>query len=304
MQVLPCLADAQQMSRGRDEKTPDPESPAAAPAVPLSDGRRPPTRSNGDATSLVVGATGATGRLLVAELLARGGTVRALVRRAEGLPEALRQDSRLERVEGSILDLGEADLLRLVDGCGAVASCLGHTLSVKGVFGPPRRLVTESVRRLCAAIRAGRPPTPVRFVLMNTAGNGNPDLPEPRTTGEKVLLALVRRLVPPHADNEEASEVLRTGVGRDDPAVEWAVVRPDTLVDAPESAGYVTHPSPTRSPLFDAGRTSRLHVARFMADLMTDDAAWSRWKGRMPVVYDEGQDGRATSGDGETLHGA
>lgn len=251
------------------------------------------------ATVLVVGATGATGRLLVSELLATGATVRTLVRRAEGLPEALRRSSRVEMTEGSILDLGEADLERLVHGCGAAASCLGHTLSLRGVFGSPRRLVTESVRRICGAIRASRPPAPVRFVLMNTAGNANRDLLEPRTRAEELVLALIRRLVPPHADNEEASEVLRTGVGQGDTAIEWAVVRPDTLVDAPGGARWVTHASPTRSPLFDAGRTSRANVARFMAALMTDDATWRLWKGRMPVVYDEGWDARSAPGSAE-----
>lgn len=250
-------------------------------------------------TFLVVGATGATGRLLVAELLATGATVRALVRRAEGLPAALRGDARLDLAEGSILELGDAEVARLVHGCRAVASCLGHTLSVRGVFGPPRRLVTESVRRLCGAIRASQPSSPVRFVLMNTAGNANRDLLEPRTPGERLALALIRRLVPPHADNEEASEVLRTGVGPGDPAIEWAVVRPDTLVDTPRTARWSAHASPTRSPLFDAGRTSRLNVARFMAGLMAGEESWSRWKGRMPVVYDEGWDARSEPGSGE-----
>lgn len=248
---------------------------------------------------LVVGATGATGRLLVAELVARGERVRALVRRAEGLPEALRSDPRVEVIEGSILDLGDAELGPLVDGCGSVASCLGHTLSARGIFGPPRRLVTDSVRRLCAAIRAVRPASPVRFVLMNTAGNANRGLTEPRTPGERLALALIRRLVPPHADNEEASEVLRTGIGPDDPAVEWAVVRPDTLVDEAGSPRFVAHASPTRSPVFDAGRTSRRNVARFMAGLMTEEPTWRLWKGQMPVVYDEGWGARGASGDVE-----
>lgn len=33
--------------------------------------------------------------------------------------------------------------------------------------------------------------------------------------------------------------------------------------------------------------TSRINVAHFMADLITDDDTWRRWKGRMPVIYDE-----------------
>jgi len=246
-------------------------------------------------TALVVGATGATGRLLPEELLARGADVRVLARSASRLPEALRRDPRVEVVEGSILDLDEAGLARLVSGCGAVASCLGHTLSLRGVFGPPHRLVTDSVRRLCAAIRASRPPAPVRFVLMNTAGNANRDLQEPRSRTEKAVIALIRALVPPHADNEEASDVLRTEIGPDDPTLTWAVVRPDSLVDTAAAPRWVAHPSPTRSALLDPGRTSRRNVARFMADLMTDDATWQRWKGRMPVVYDEGWDAPPSS---------
>jgi NAD(P)-dependent dehydrogenase (short-subunit alcohol dehydrogenase family) len=252
-------------------------------------------------TSLVVGATGATGRLLVAELVARRGLVRALVRRADRLPEALRRDPRVTVVEASLLDLGEGELARLADGCTAVASCLGHTLTLRGIFGPPHRLVTESVRRLCAAIRANGPSSPVRFVLMNTAGNANRDLHELRTRAEKLALALIRRLVPAHADNEEASDVLRTGVGIGDPAIEWAVVRPDTLVDAAEASRFVAHPSPTRSAIFDAGRTTRVNVARFMAELMTDAETWHRWEGQMPVVYDEGWDARGRRGPSHQL---
>jgi hypothetical protein len=46
--------------------------------------------------------------------------------------------------------------------------------------------------------------------------------------------------------------------------------------------------------LFARGKTSRLHVAHFVADLMTGDTAWNRWKGQMPVIYDEGWSGTET----------
>lgn len=36
-----------------------------------------------------------------------------------------------------------------------------------------------------------------------------------------------------------------------------------------------------------AGETSRINVAHFMADLITDDGLWSRWKGQMPVIYNQ-----------------
>lgn len=62
-----------------------------------------------------------------------------------------------------------------------MASCLGHTMSLKGIFGQPRRLVTDGVRRLCSAIKMSQPPAPIKFVLMNTVGNQNRDLAEPIT---------------------------------------------------------------------------------------------------------------------------
>lgn len=76
-------------------------------------------------TTLVLGASGATGRLLVGQLLARGEPVRALLRSPDALL-ALRGDSRLSLIRASVLDLDEAAMARHVAGCSAVASCLGH----------------------------------------------------------------------------------------------------------------------------------------------------------------------------------
>ena len=236
--------------------------------------------------TLVVGGTGATGRQLVEQLLERGHGVRAIVRTPEGLPASVREHPRLAVTRAPVLDLDRAQLASLVEGCGAVASCLGHRMTLRGVFGPPRRLVRDATRRLCEAIRASHPDHPVKVVLMNAAGNRNRDVDEPISVGQRVVLGLLRLLVPPHADNEAAAEVLRTEIGQDDPAIEWVAVRPDGLVDEGEVTAYDAHPSPTRSAIFDAGRTSRINVAHFMATLIDDDEAWSRWKGRMPVIYD------------------
>lgn len=236
-------------------------------------------------TVLVVGATGATGRLLLRELLDRQQEVRAIVRSSEKLPEDVRRHGRLTLVQASILDLSEAEVGDHVRGCGAIASCLGHNLTWKGILGPPRRLVSDATRRLCEAIRAGQPKAPVRFVLMNTAGNSNRDLDEPVSLGHRCVIAAVRLVLPPHVDNEMASDYLRTGVGQDDASIQWVVVRPDTLVDKDQVTKYEVHASPTRSAVFNPGSTSRRNVARFMADLTTDEALWNRWRGQMPVIY-------------------
>lgn len=123
---------------------------------------------------------------------------------------------------------------------------------------------------------------------MNTAGNSNRDLDEPRSLGERCVIGLIRLLVPPHTDNEGAADYLRTSVDPNEGAIEWVAVRPDTLVDEDSVTEYEVHPSPTRSAVFNAGKTSRINVAHLMAELMTDDDTWSRWKGRMPVIYNQG----------------
>jgi nucleoside-diphosphate-sugar epimerase len=238
-------------------------------------------------TCLVLGATGATGRLLVRQLLDRGEDVRVLVRSPDALPEELRANPRLAVTAGSVLDIDDATFARQVEGCSAVASCLGHTLSMRGIFGPPRRLVADAIRRACEAIVATRPAAPVRFVLMNTAGVANRDLNERRPPIERAILSVLGVVLPPHADNGKATEYLRRTVGRNSPVIEWAAVRPDTLTDEEAVSGYSVHASPTRSALFNAGKTSRINVAHFMAELMTGGEVWQRWKGQMPVIYNE-----------------
>jgi len=238
-------------------------------------------------TTLVVGASGATGRLLVQQLLERGEHVRIIVRSTENLPDKVTSHENLSVISASVLDLGDTELAQHVDGCDAVASCLGHNLSLKGLFGPPRKLVTDATRRLCGAVKANKPKEPVKFVLMNTTGKSNRDLNEKISFGQKIVVGLLRLLLPPHADNENAADYLRIQVDQNDKAIEWAAVRPDTLIDETETSVFTVHPSPIRSAIFDAGVTSRINVASFMADLITDNDTWNEWKGKMPVIYNQ-----------------
>jgi NAD(P)-dependent dehydrogenase (short-subunit alcohol dehydrogenase family) len=238
-------------------------------------------------TTLVVGATGATGRLLVEQLLRRGQKVKVIVRSPEKLPASLKNHDYLSVIQASILNLSDSEMAQHVTGCDALASCLGHTPSLKGMYGPPRRLVTDATRRLCQAIRANQPKEPVKFVLMNTAGNSNRDLDETVSFGERCVVGLLRLLLPPHVDNEQAADYLRTQIGQDDGTIAWAAVRPDSLIDQDEATEYEVHPSPTRSALFDPGSTSRINAAHFMARLITEDETWTKWKGQMPVIYNK-----------------
>ena len=237
-------------------------------------------------TTLVVGASGATGRLLVEQLLNRGQNVKVVVRSPDKLPEVLKDHDHLSVIQASILDLSDAEMARHVNGCAAVASCLGHNLSWKGIYGQPRRLVTDATRRLCNAIKANKEGS-TRFVLMNTAGNSNRDLNESMSFGHRCVIGLLRLLLPPHVDNEKAADHLRINIGQNDKAIEWAAVRPDSLINEDHVTEYEVHPSPTRSAIFNAGSTSRINVGHFMADLITNDDTWNRWKGQMPVIYNK-----------------
>jgi NAD(P)-dependent dehydrogenase (short-subunit alcohol dehydrogenase family) len=238
-------------------------------------------------TTLVVGASGATGRLLVEQLLNRGQNVKVVVRSPDKLPEVLKKHEQLSVIHASILELSDAEMTRHVNGCAAVASCLGHNLGWKGIYGQPRRLVSDATRRLCNAIKANKAEGPTRFVLMNTAGNSNRDLNESISFGQRCVIGLLRLLLPPHVDNERAADYLRINIGQNDKAIERAAVRPDSLINEDHVTEYVVHPSPTRSAIFNSGSTSRVNVGHFMADLITNDDAWNRWKGQMPVIYNK-----------------
>ncbi|MCB9137228.1 MAG: SDR family oxidoreductase [Caldilineaceae bacterium] len=234
---------------------------------------------------LIAGASGATGRLLVEQLLDRGIAVRIIVRPQSNLPESFTDRENLTIARATLLDLDDKELADQVRGCDAIASCLGHNLTFKGVYGQPRRLVTDATRRLCNAAIANQPETHVKFVLMNTVGNRNRDLNEEISLAQKGAIGLMRLLLPPQADNEEAAEFLRTEVGQNHAVIEWAAVRPDSLTDDKHVTPYDEYPSPIRSALFDPGKTSRINVAHFMAELITNPEKWDAWKGQMPVIY-------------------
>lgn len=236
-------------------------------------------------TTLVVGASGATGRLLVKQLLDQGEKVKIIVRSVDSLPDSITQNSQLMITEASLLDMTDAELLAQVQGCRAVVSCLGHNLTFKGMFGHPRRLVTDAVQRLCSAIEKTIPDTPVKYILMNTTGNKNSQAGETVSAAQAVVVGLIRHLLPPHADNEIAAAYLQSNFGTSQKAIEWAAVRPDGLIDEESVTEYTVHPSPTRSAIFDAGKTSRINVANFMSQLIINDGIWEKWKRQMPVLY-------------------
>jgi nucleoside-diphosphate-sugar epimerase len=148
-------------------------------------------------TVLLVGGTGRTGRRVLEQLLSRGINVRAIVRSAHKLRAGVAERPGLSVVEADLLALSDDELLRNVRGCSAVVSCLGHTLSLRGIFGPPRDLVAQATARLSRAVRASQPARPVKFILMSSVSVNRPGgLDTRRGRFERAVVWALRCLAP------------------------------------------------------------------------------------------------------------
>ena len=182
-------------------------------------------------TVLLVGGTGRTGRRVVHQLLERGISVRAIVRSGGTLAPAAARSPNLTMIEASLLSLPEEEVQRCLRGCDAVISCLGHVLSLKGVFGPPRDLVTRATSRLCRGIEELSPAAPIRFILMSSVSVTRAgSLDTRRGYLEKAFLRMLCGVLPPARDNQRAADFLQEKIRARNPFVEWTAVRPDALL--------------------------------------------------------------------------
>jgi hypothetical protein len=238
-----------------------------------------PTRQ----TVLLVGGTGRTGRCALQQLLDRGIAVRAIVRSSRKLPPDVAANPNVTLIEASLLALRDEELQQCLRGCDAVISCLGHVLNLKGVFGPPRDLVTRAMIRLCRGIEALKPPAPVKLILMSSVSvNGPRALDTRRGPFERAFLRVLCGVLPPAKDNQRAADFLVEKIGSDNVFVQWVAVRPDSLLEG-EVSEYSLHEGLVNS-LFAPGSTNIANVAHFMCELVTNPQRWTDWKGKLPVI--------------------
>lgn len=193
----------------------------------------------------VFGATGRTGRPLVAQALERGHEVVAFVRSAAKLDV---EDSALTVVEGDAYT--GTSVAEAVDGADAVVSVLGQTED-----GPDDLLTVAGEHIVAAMDEAGVE----RFVTLVGAGV--------RTEGESVpfsgkVMGTVLKLVAGEALEDAKTHV--DHVRASDTA--WTVIRAPRLTDAAGTGEY-------RAGDIDLGFESvaRADVARFVLDCLEDD---------------------------------
>lgn len=235
---------------------------------------------------LVLGATGATGNLVVRQLITKDINVKVVVRSESNRLSDLSNSEFLEMIVGNISEFDLSKNIELINDCDAVVCCLGHNINFKGIFGKPRMLVSDSIKNICNAIERSKKEK-VKLILMNTTANTNTKLNENYSSKDQIVLSLLKLLIPPHKDNVEAAAFLSKVIGKNNSKIEWIAVRPDTLVNEDNVSEYEIVDSPKRSPVFDAGKTSRINVANFMIELLLNNDLWNNWKFKMPVIYNK-----------------
>lgn len=197
---------------------------------------------------LIVGATGGTGRQLVAEALERGYAVTAFVRD----PSRLRASHpRLTVVEGDVLDYGSVEAA--MRGQEAVVSALGHKR-----FFYPTRILSHGTRNILRAMEAHGVP---RFVCETSLGIGD----SAGRMGLYYTLFVIPVILAFYFWDKTRQERLIGGSN-----VDWVIVRPGVLTDG-DKRGRFRHGRHVGSLLWTV-RISRADVADFMLNQLESQA--------------------------------
>lgn len=193
----------------------------------------------------VLGATGRTGQLVVAELLRRGHELTVLVRNPEKLGAAA---GAVRVVTGSSTD-SEA-LASLLDGAQAVVSALGPTSRDSTVMSDTARVLLPAMEQ--RGIR--------RYV--GVSGTGVDMEGDLKGRKDRLISSMIRRVGGPMATDK--AQEYRILLASD---LDWTLARPPRLVDGP-ATGRVVHDAHT------PGRSSsirRADLAAFLADVVEQD---------------------------------
>jgi uncharacterized protein YbjT (DUF2867 family) len=177
---------------------------------------------------VVFGATGSTGRQVVDQSLFAGHDVTAVVRR----PDQVATRPRLVVRAGDVLDA--ASLHESCSGAEAIVSCVGPRSNLR-----PGTVMSAGTANMLAA---GEAAGVRRFVFQS--GIGLSDGVELSRANRWLLRALWRPLFAAAIhDKAEGERVLRAS------ALEWVIVRPVVLRDAPAAGHYLAGPRAPVAPL-------------------------------------------------------
>lgn len=188
------------------------------------------------------GATGGTGRQIVAQALEAGHTVQALVRDPARLPV---QHPHLHLITGNVLDSDAVE--RTITGADAVIVSLGNTAN------NPDWIVSEGTKVIVAAMhKLGVR----RLIVISSLGVG--DSRDQVPAFFKVLMKTA--LKKPMEDKERQEQIVAAS------GLDWTIVRPGGLTNGPRTGRY--RAGLDRSIV--AGQISRADVAEFVLRQLDD----------------------------------
>lgn len=197
---------------------------------------------------LIVGATGGTGRQLLAQALERGLVVSVLVRDPGKLDVSHPQ---LTVIRGDVLDYAAVE--QAVPGHDAVISALGHKR-----FFQPTRILSDGTRNIVRAMEAHG----VRRLVCETSlGLGD----SAGRMGLYYTLFVLPVILPFYFWDKTRQEAAIASSG-----VEWVVVRPGALTDGAARGAWRSGRG--LGSFVSTVRISRADVAHFMLDQATDGA--------------------------------
>lgn len=187
------------------------------------------------------GATGGTGRQVLAQALEQGHRVTALARD----PSKLDPRDGLTTIGGDVLDPT------------AVASCVqgaDAVICVLGSHGRQEPIEARGTERILAAMREAGVR---RLVVVSSLGVGDSRTQIPWAL-RLVMDLMLKRILAAKAEQEQ--RVMASGL-------DWIIVRPGGLTDGPCTGAYRFG----TDPALKSGRVTRADVADFVLRQLTDD---------------------------------
>ena len=198
----------------------------------------------------IFGASGRTGILTVYQALDKGHLVTAFARNTA---DVTIQHKKLTVVQGDILEYEKVK--KAVEGQDVIICALGVESR------KPTTVLSEGTRNIIRAMEEFRVS---RFICMSSAGIlGN----DAGILFGKIIMPLFLRQV--FLDKIRQMKIIRES------SLEWVIIRPTSLNDAPKTGKYKITPGPP------ASRTiPRADVADFMLKLLTD----KQYDHQMPAI--------------------
>jgi putative NADH-flavin reductase len=188
------------------------------------------------------GATGGTGRQILAQALGQGHSVTALVRDTKKLAES---DPRVRLVTGNVLDM--AAVAQTLQGADAVVVSLGNSSN-----NPDLVVSTGTANIIAEMQRQGLR----RLLVISSLGVGDSKDQVPfffRMLMQTVLRGAIK-------DKELQEELVRKS------GLDWTIIRPGGLTDGPATGAYTAGTDPS----ITAGQVARADVAAFVLKQLDD----------------------------------